>query len=534
MKASLQASGVFCFHSYSNKKASNVHFNGVAYVGSDIIIGETSFIEYLKDNRDLSLSEGRFTAVYSTDEQQDNWIACTDDCGQGLIFYYSNGQEWAISNSFLYLAEFLHRKRVVLNFNFSTVLGFSAFHSTTEQLISHSTLVKEIKLLKMDEYINIIDNVFHIKRKNQKNVTSYFDQMVFYRNKWASRLDALYNRFSDNFSCDITGGYDSRTIFGLLYSSGVDLSRINMRSNRLLQDDFVVAKELSNYYGFNLNTSSFKHKVAYSTETAFELWKYGNLGIYFPIYFSVNDYVQTSNIQMHGAGGGGLRGTVGDSSSAQIANRLANKIKDKFSSELIESFKREFIKGAKEAGFDKHDKLNHNYYNYYRSRYHFGRNQFRSLYSNLITPLASMELYALKNLLSENDFNTRVYSDLMLLCDQKLPTFDFDDKNRNFSRSQIESSVFYNKKIPVEKHNINVYASGLDSSKEEAVNHVSSNEILCSELNKWRHLLLEMGFVTKLELNNLLNDISIEKNITKNLKTASYLLALAEIRSLCV
>lgn len=533
MKNILKNSGIFYLSSWCNLNESKIHFEGICYHKNNIIIGKEAFLDYIKLNSFDTINEGRFTTAFP--KNNSDWIITNDESGQGLLFYYSNNSEWAVSNSFLFLVESLHTRGIQLNFNLKTIIGFHAQHSTTEQLISHSTLVKEVYLLPYNKFIEIKNKKFNISIKSEVRINNYEEDLIYFKNIWSSRISALYKEFGNNIHCDLTGGYDSRTVFGLLLNSEIDLKEINIRSNRNQIEDYQVATKISAHYDFKLNTSFFKHTTTCSNETAFELWKYGNLGIYFPVYLAINDYTQTTNFHLHGAGGEGLRNTIQNTTSTQLAGRLSSRIKDKFSIELINEFQNEFLKGAKEAGFNKNTTINYNYYSFYRSRYHFGRNQYRNLYSSLITPLNSLTLQKLKNSLPKDSYDTQIYSDLMILCDTNLPYFDFDDINRNFSIEQLEISKKLIKNNIHELYPIKIYCKLNRSDKKDKVeNKFTTHEILCMKLNALTQTLVETDTITLIELSKLTNDILNKVNLTQNLKKASYLLSIAIVKTYCI
>ncbi|WP_313390619.1 hypothetical protein [Acinetobacter sp.] len=530
----LKDSGIFCISSWDRVGGQSVHFNGICYLENCIIFGQEGFEKYLAENINVeSLVEGRFTAVYPLSSDFKDWCICNDETGQGLIFFYNYNENWAVSNSFLYLVEFLNKKNVKLSFNISSVMGFSALHTTTQQPISHSTLVSEVRLLPLNEIIHIKDLKLNFVKRAVKPKYSYEEGLVLFRDSWVNRLNALSNCFSGGIHCDLTGGYDSRTIFGLVLSSDIDLKSLNVRSQIGKVEDFNVATRISDSYKFSLNSGHFSKKKV-SNEKLFELWRYGNLGIYFPVYFNACSYSQsTDNIVMHGAGGEALRDKYYNDTPMMLASKLSKRLNKIYEPKLIESFFNEFLKGAAEAGFSPNQEFDSSYYNFYRSRYHFGRNQYRNLNSTLITPLASSLLHQLKSDLGKNAPDTLIYSDLMLLCDHRLIDFDFDDPSRNFSREQIENSIFYKKSPRINHQAISIYTGNIELDEMEFKNTVTPNQILCDEISKFGPILSKMCLITESRLEILKKDILARVDLTKNLRMASYLLSVATIRLLC-
>lgn len=529
MKPLLKNAGIFFISSFSEI---NTHFNGICYLESDIIVGEKAFMNFIKRNKVSEMSEGRFTSIYK--ETESTWIVTNDDSGQGIIYFYKKGDTWAISNSFLYLAENLNKKNIKLTSNFHTIIGFSSFHSTTEQLVSDNTMIREIKTLPLHQFIRIIDNKIFFFSKSLPLCLDYIDDLVRYRNIFSSRIRALQQRFTEDLHLDISGGYDSRTVFSLVLSSGVDLNQINFRSNRKLLDDFTVASELSSVFNFKISNKGFNDKSKYNVSDRFDLWKYGNLGIYFPAYLDINSTSITQNFQLHGAGGGALRGVVNDISPTLLASRLVSKIKDIYPEYLVDLFRKEVVYGAKCAGISSSESLKNIYYSHYRSRFHFGRSQYRNLYSNLITPLTSTWLYFIneKGMSSNNEQN--IYVDLMLLGDKKLPFINFDKKEKNFSKQTIENSPFFKGVFPKNEFDFTVHFE-----KQSETNFYSSNieystyDYMCEQFDEIISSKLDNPLIDKTVIKSAINEIQCKRNITKNFKILSFYLSIYEVSKFC-
>ena len=162
--------------------------------------------------------EGRFILSYKS---QGDWISKVDVTGQDVLYYFSDGNNWAYSNSFLKLVEYLSEKGVVLTSNNAALASFNIQHSFGDSLTSDNTVVNEVKVLPISDRIRIKSGNFIIERiKFEENCGLVSDSINVFFNKWMRRIIGILGDSNLYTRCDVSGGIDSRAVLGLILKSG--------------------------------------------------------------------------------------------------------------------------------------------------------------------------------------------------------------------------------------------------------------------------------------------------------------------------
>ena len=158
----------------------------------------------------------------------------------GLYFYENKNIEYfALSNSFLMLEEYLLEKQNI-SFNKDFADNFIISSLCTPSI--YETLIKEI--------IKLASNTVPLESKEGLSI---IDKWV---DKWGYIIRSLQKK-TNNFSFDLSGGFDSRITLALLIGSGIDIKNISFRSvndKKFVHDeDFKIANNISSKFGFKLN-----------------------------------------------------------------------------------------------------------------------------------------------------------------------------------------------------------------------------------------------------------------------------------------
>lgn len=444
-KEAADAAGIALISSWMGATAP-LRFSGIAYVEDAIIIGQQGFDAYAARNilHLEDFTDGRFSLLGKCG---DDIVALTDYMGQDALFYYHEGEQWAVSNSLLYLAEYLANQGVRLTPYKPALIPYLGPHGFTEQLISHNTPISEIKLLPATSIARIsaqtgrfvLEDRTADSEPNSLGASEYEALLIDYAVKWSSRMAALVESFPGALQFDISGGLDSRAVLAL-FCAGVDnLSQVNFCSNKSRLEDFAAAEAVASSLNFEIRNHPLQSEGA-SAEAAYQLWKYGNLGVYYPVYIPRGTR-PSEGIQFHGAGGECFRYPY-----SEPGERFANLIEGKITgpSEMKQAFKTEYYFGYQELGLPIGQKSSGAaHYRALRSRLHFGRNWFRSLSSILVTPLASWDLLKATSSYSERDRSgAKLLCDLMLLCAPGLAHAPFDVPSKAFEPDILEASPF--------------------------------------------------------------------------------------------
>lgn len=426
------------FSSFDGLGLDDFYFSGMAFFGPDVYMGECDKEENLPCV--ASFVEGRFFTTYKKDGKR---IFKTDDTGQELVFYYASDSGWAVSNSFKKLVEHLSSYGVALTINYASLLTFQGVHSFCEALTTDDTTVNEIRLLGCDELIEVDEKGAVNVIKDHTVVDKKIDSSLVlnsYVEKWKARLYTLVESLpSGAVACDLTGGVDSRLVLALLVASGCNLKKINFVSNPLAKEDFAVASALAESYGLSLNSDVRKSFQEVCSNEKLELSLYSSLGVYHGFYVPRVKEAGKEAVHLHGGGGGLFRKVYNPELEKTLLSQSESfpcRISMARSVRQLIKFDRRKIQPYATSPEDRSIK----YFFETRNRYHFGRQWFKSLGGDLVTPLISKDLLDIKTKsgLSLND--RELYLLVFLMTTPRLLDFPFDQKEKSFSQESIEKS----------------------------------------------------------------------------------------------
>lgn len=430
---SFATSRIKLFSSFQKNENDLFYFSGVGFSDNDIFMGCTADKDFVSSISNVV--EGRFFLVNSVE----NKITFKTDCtGQELLFYYKNEHNWAISNSFKKLCEHLHENSVKLTTNYASLIPFQGEHSFCEALITDTTVVNEIRILGIKEELEIDENnILKVKKIKYETPDNLLDIAEKYIKNWTSRLRTLVDSLPEGaINCDLSGGVDSRLVLALLMASGCDLKKIEFVSNPSATVDLEIAKKIADFYSLNLNNTKKSKRQILSSREKLDLTLYSSLGVYHGFYLPSNIRNEES-IHLHGGGGGLFRQVFNHNFEEILLNQaefFPNSIFLARSIEQLMMFDRKRI--------DTHDlppsERSICYFYQTRNRYHFGRDWFKSLDGNLITPLISNDILKMRFLAKDILDDKELYLLMFLLTAPELLEFEFDKEEKKFSKGSID------------------------------------------------------------------------------------------------
>ncbi|SOE51812.1 adenine nucleotide alpha hydrolase family protein [Orrella dioscoreae] len=438
--------GFFVASSWNAAQRRN-RFSGMAFTDEAIIIGAAGYEAYSAqvDHSLRDIEEGRYSAIQY---RGDVMLARTDALGQDALYYYHRGGDWAVSNSFLLLARHLRAHHVTLSPDYDTLRLPFITHSVARQLVSNHTAFKEIHVLPADRCLQVdlrahpaqvsllpcgdLSNAGRVSRED------YAETLADYAANAASRARALLMHFPHESRCDITGGLDSRVVLALLATTGLDLSTLHFQSNPRHAADYAVATHLGEHLGFKIGNQ--RPALERTTpDNAYALWKYGNLGIYYPLYAAIGRAPQRA-LQFHGACGECYRDYY-EGSARSLARDMARRFPAKGAGQLFGERLAQAL-DTLGLGMDAPDALMA-HYRHFRSRFHFGRSTFRNLNALLVTPLASPALIrAARHLSPRQRARSQLALDILLATRPALAGLPFDAPGKSFAAETFSDSPF--------------------------------------------------------------------------------------------
>lgn len=350
--------------------------------------------------------------VYILIRRNGNIIQINQDYyGSYGLYIYENKEYFAISNSFLLLAEHLRGiKNMTFNKDFADNLIISGLCSPS----IYETLIKEINKIPSNSFIiiNVIEKNYKINYMDQQRYTIPFESEDGLKiiDKWVDKWGYIFRSLkkkTDNISMDLSGGFDTRAVLSILYNSGIDLKDILIHSinNNVHnhEEDFRIATNISSKLGLKLNYKKLDDKgTIFDINNTLDLTMYTKLGFHKEFYFK-NKFFMKPRFTFTGAWGGMLRGYPNKPIQEYINDIISQ-------SRNIWNYKKEFSDSSKRILKRSINRLKYerNYSNDYevsidlylrgRGINHFGKASVESFLANeyRLEPLSDPDIKKLK------------------------------------------------------------------------------------------------------------------------------------------
>lgn len=243
----------FFSFSYNNYK---IFVEGAIYNINDIenhiitIINckQQELIQQIKEFQNSA--DGEYV-VYILKLNNDTVVEATcfsDYLGRLQTFFYKGTQEFIISRNLHQIAPVIKNKSINENFIIDNLVFQHSLNSETvfNEILSNKE--GQILVLKINNNPSQIEYeedciIVDVSKKNVFKTREEFVDFAYAKTKQAvdSRVDYLKN---ESFSCDVTGGFDSRTVFGFLTKK----NDITFTTNNILgNEELFVNNLLENY-----------------------------------------------------------------------------------------------------------------------------------------------------------------------------------------------------------------------------------------------------------------------------------------------
>lgn len=387
----------------SNKEFFDNHFFVVDSNNCSIFKSNMYGFKVVKTKKEPATQHGTFFdyGAYINIISIDNKLIIEQDYwGCYGLYLYKNENYFAISNSFLYLVNFINRKfKLSINREYFEYFILDPLGSLSYDL----TPIQEVSLLKKNCKV-IID----IKKKNlaiediEQNIPSYaidsaetFTLLDMWYSKYSNLLARLIHD-GKNVSMDISGGMDSRAVSTLCESVKNDLRKMRFHSidDGLYThgEDYEIASKFAKLYNFDLNNSSILNidDIHFDTNSSILVSFLTKLGFHNQYYFK-RSFHKNPIYAFTGAGGEKLRNHWKDQEDVFISQRLA---RDKFFSFSVGKSTEKVLQRTLESVAKYSGDLMNNVYRHTRMRSHFGKSIVENYISNeiVISPLMDPSL----------------------------------------------------------------------------------------------------------------------------------------------
>ena len=522
--------------------------SGMAFTDDSVIFGHAGLQRWLKENNTidppLALQDGRYAAVI---HDKHGLSAFTDTMGQDTIFYYSKGDVWGFSNSFLALAESLSESGVRLKINHAVLAAFQIGSRSLfgGQLYSHDTPIRDIYVLPINRLIRVRSQEekearLYVKSRpmQSQSTLNYQESLIDFVTTWRRRFFSLGKAGLQGANIGLSGGFDSRITFAIAYPVLADIMKINVHSSPGKLDDLGPANVIREIYNIP-ERDNFKNPATIDSNEAFNLWKLGNVGCYSPIYMPRRHSASTV-INVHG---GHFRAVSYARSKPKERIRMsARHIKN--NSGVREEFRNLYENSFNEIDVDVDDpKAMQEHYLNFRARFHYGRAWYKNLSSIVVTPLLTRSL---KNLTDAREYSVddvmgQLSHDLMFLLNPDLTDVPFDSKEKFFTHQMRESCPFHRSALPriIYDSEMKVYGDFTDHSsfgrKGISGENLKSEfrDRIASEMESAVSILSEMALIDDRDINDAILENTKEGRVSKPTAPAtSFIISAGAILSL--
>ena len=438
------------------------------YVINDDVITEYPPSEY------MSLSgHGCYVVVTKT---EDEIIISQDFIGSyGIYIFRDKNGGFVIGNSFLYLLEYLNRKGESLTFNrdyanyyITTSVCSSAFDQTmiNEIFILDRSTRLHINIGNADYYAETIDYGENRVDPATKEGIELLDRWFY---SWVDILRSIGSR-TTNIRADLSGGFDSRTVFSLVYKSGLDLNKIWVCSTQdgkqTHAEDLIIASEIAEELHFPLNNHRYQsdEKIPYDIKEILSKSLYVKLFFHKHMYYHQGYFKQTS-YHLTGFGGECVRNYPNLKPEVYIEEQKERAVhycnqNDSRLSDSVEIILRDSIKKTCEkleaAGISfTEEELLRYHYRETRCRNHFGKNTVENFLSNriVLSPLLDPKLHRLKASSAFCEDPDFLIALILSRYAPELLGFEFEG-GREISKETLAKADAVNLRFPFRKMNV--------------------------------------------------------------------------------
>lgn len=354
-------------------------FVGYCFKGTDFIVGAGGAEQYraATGNRIGKDEDGCYAELV---RDGDRIQLHTDFRGNMRLFYYADGDRWAVSSSWLRLAQALRAQGIALTPDRAQLAAWFSQNLNFKQLTCYQTALREIRLFPVHGKIVIDRNGFAVVPVPLTNSASYGENLSRYLSLWQNRCATLLRGLPGPMKVDITGGLDSRAALGLL-AQRADTGRsctppridFGTSGAAHFSRDAEIAELIARHLNVPLQVRTARAaQFVVAEERVIALWKASSLGQYAPVRFAVPRF-DLANVSLGGSGGESLRGIYDDACTDTYVRAQAKRHATHMPSDpgpWARDLTDTLGQIADHYGDDKHILLH--YFREFRSRLHAG------------------------------------------------------------------------------------------------------------------------------------------------------------------
>lgn len=451
-------------------------------------------------NKEKVLSEGAFVSISNTNE---NLIIKQDYLGSYGIYIYRQNDYFAISNSLLYLVEYVKKNHsITINKDY-----INAFLSQDIYSLSYKeTIINEIQILERNAYLIIDKNNKILKTEyiDYKENTVKVDSPEFFQIldewffKWTGFIRELKTK-TNNLVVDLSGGMDSRIVFILFLGAQINLNEVvvNVFKDKLHthKEDYEIAEEIANHYHFQLNNREMcmEKSVPFSLKDATNICQYLKLSLHKQFYPRPCKYERPFFL-FGGQGGECIRHYWNMDESGFIHKNQKYFFDNNLEPEMNESV-RKVITNTCDCIRENPKRFNREFdesyltVNIFRETYcrqHFGKVAIGQFFTNQFCFFPTLDI-SLNKLKLSNDCCTDKNLLIAIIFTRYIKdilNFKFDS-NRSINEDTIQYAKMLNAKYPLEPRYKNLISYQGDEVHSAITNVACKSDVLLNKMNNF-------------------------------------------------
>lgn len=450
------------------------HLSGYATTDTSIVFGSGGAQAYLAaGGKPDDLRDGRFVGVFPTD---DGALIRADRTGQEQLFLFQEGEDWAVSNSFMLLVMYAS-KICKLQVYYPALIGFHLKEGrhVGEQLVSHRTAIEQISLVPATTDLLVDKRTGRLEQRPNSflqefslKTGSYKDELLDFLEHRTGLARALIGT-GTGLNLFLSGGYDSRLVLAFLMG-GVTPENLRVTSHAQKQNDFASARQVTDKLGLPLNPNIPARPAEASASDAMRLWLLSCGCTYLPFYrlprysvepafgFRLTGDQPTGWDHFHGS-------ATFNGTPKKICSDIEKALVDRDFGSQVAS---DFYSVLPEIGMDPdHPKAMLAHYWAVRSRHHCGRNWYKSLGNErLVTLLMDSGMVRLDFYAGCQGWSyKKFFADCFSALGQWAIDLPFETPDRSFEPDLLASSPFRGG-VEIRPRNIKVYGRASETDAE--------------------------------------------------------------------
>ncbi|WP_256840475.1 hypothetical protein [Ornithinimicrobium faecis] len=270
-------------------------FTGFAFSGSDFIVGPEGFGAYTRAGGAIAHhDDGCYLLVRREGAE---WVMGSDFKGNCKVFYYQDGDRWAVGNSIADLVSAVRARGWTITVQPHLLSTWEMRIPIWDMCVSYETMVKEIRLLPRWSVLRAspggIREEIALSLDATESYDAYVEALRTYVETWMGRIGTIAADDEAHITVDVTGGIDSRAVLTLFLGARQHLGipfdgAIRFKSDTVERraDDLKVAQNLADHYNFTLNRALHVPTAVrrLTGGQQFARWESFAFGSYRPVY----------------------------------------------------------------------------------------------------------------------------------------------------------------------------------------------------------------------------------------------------------